>query len=261
MIQKYIIIASGFILVYIACSILLYFISDRLIYHPPFRELNAFPASIQIPVKNGEHIAAMYIPNPKAKYTILLSHGNAEDLSSIQPLMKAFEAHGFSILAYDYRGYGKSSGRATEKNTYEDIRAAYDYLIKERHLSPKEIILYGFSIGTGPTVDLATQVPVAGVILQSPFLSAFRVVTKLPFFPLDKYRNLRKITQISAPVLVIQASQDWIVPGWHAKVLYDAIKGPKQWYSVEGAGHNDLVIVGGEDYWDTINLFSQGLKD
>jgi alpha-beta hydrolase superfamily lysophospholipase len=240
---------------------LLFILSNVIIFQPPARrDREPLPHSIQIPLGQDGHISAMYIPNPQAHFTLLMSHGNAEDLRVLQPLMEGFVAAGYAVLAYDYRGYGNSTGRPSEKNTYEDIAAAYHYLTHTLLISPDHIILFGFSLGTGPTIDLATKVPVAGVILQSPFLSAFRVVTMLPIFPMDKFRNLQKVSHLHAPVLVIQATRDSIIPPWHTARIYKAITSPKQWYAVEGADHNNLAQVAGEQYWAHINAFTQTLR-
>ena len=95
--------------------------------------------------------------------------------------------------------------------------------------------------------------------MQSPFVSAYRVYTILPLIPFDKYRNLDKITKVTAPVLVIEAGNDSIIPTWHTRSIYDAVKTDKEWYSVDGADHNDLFTVAGEDYWKHILAFTHNL--
>jgi pimeloyl-ACP methyl ester carboxylesterase len=142
-------------------------------------------------------IPAFFIERPNAQVTILFSHGNAEDLGMIydwfNDLARALRVN---IMAYDYTGYGKSNGSPHEYYCYEDIEAAYRYLIEVRRLQPEQIVLYGRSLGSGPSCYLAAKTsregrPVAGVILQSPLLSAYRVAFNFRFTMVgDKFPNI-----------------------------------------------------------------------
>jgi pimeloyl-ACP methyl ester carboxylesterase len=142
-------------------------------------------------------IPAFFIERPNAQVTILFSHGNAEDLGMIydwfNDLARALRVN---IMAYDYTGYGKSNGSPHEYYCYEDIEAAYRYLVEVRRLQPEQIVLYGRSLGSGPSCYLAAKTsregrPVAGVILQSPLLSAYRVAFNFRFTMVgDKFPNI-----------------------------------------------------------------------
>lgn len=246
---------------YLLLTLFIYFISDFAIFPSPTvsYQNNIIPHSIEITTQDGKKISAVYLENKQAFYTILYSHGNAEDLSLLLPFFETFRSQGFSIFAYDYHGYGKSEGRPSEKNTYLDINAAFNYLTQNLKISPDRIILYGRSLGTGPTVELASKTHPAGIILESPMVSAFRVVTILPLFPIDKYENTQKISKISSPILFIHGTADTTIPIWHGKKLYDLAREPKFFYSVENANHNDLVEIAGEQYWKTIIEFSNSL--
>lgn len=130
----------------------------------------------------GNDIAVLYIKcSPEKKYTILYSHGNAIDLGHAHRICVSLSvALKCDVVSYDYSGYGHSGGKPSEKNIYEDIKAAWEYTLSMHEPRPERIILYGQSLGTSPTIDLATKVTCAGVILQSAFKSSLSVVCSNP---------------------------------------------------------------------------------
>jgi abhydrolase domain-containing protein 17 len=232
--------------------------SDRMMFQPPRSSYTARSLPItSIPV-DGATLAALYLPNPAARYTILYSHGNAEDLGYVAPQLQQLHDAGFAVLGYDYRGYGTSTGGPpTTRKATEDAAAAYDYAVRVLGIPPERIVLFGFSVGSGPTMELAALRPVAGVILQSPFKSAFTVVTVVPILPFDRFPNLKHIRQLRAPVLIIHGTRDAIIPFRHGIQLYDAAPGPKQHLWVEGADHNDVVSVAGSQYTAALASFAE----
>lgn len=171
--------------------------SDRIIFQPPASAYRDTGATVKLKSRDGVQISAVYLPNPQATYTILFSHGNAEDLGTLAFELEDVRAMGFSVLAYDYHGYGTSSGKPSEQNAYEDHEAAYDYLTQVLQVPADRIIAHGRSLGGAMAIDLASRKPVGGLIVESSFLSAFRVLTGYPIFPFDKFRNLEKISQVS----------------------------------------------------------------
>lgn len=232
---------------------------EKFIYYPPKPTYSNSDKLIKIPTHNGGKIAAVYLANANAKFVILLSHGNGEDLGMLFPYIREIQRNGFAVLAYDYRGYGQSSGEPSEKNTYADIDAAYQYLINTKHYAPRQIICMGISLGAAVSIELATKKPVAGLILQSPFSSIFRMITRVPIIPFDRYNNVAKLKKLRHPILIIHGVDDEIIPIWHANKLYTAYKGKKMSYWVKGAGHNDVSYIGGEKYWQTIRKFADSL--
>jgi abhydrolase domain-containing protein 17 len=135
----------------------------------------------------GSRIPAFFIERPNAHVTILFSHGNAEDLGMIydwfNDLARVLRVN---IMAYDYTGYGKSNGVPREESCYADIEAAFQYLLEVRRVQPEQVVLYGRSLGSGPSCYLAAKSAkegqsVGGVILQSPLLSAYRVAFDFRF--------------------------------------------------------------------------------
>lgn len=214
---------------------------------------------IKLPLPSGATITGFYLPNPKAKYTILYSHGNAIDLGWLTPMLIKLRDEGFAVFSYDYPSYGTSSGTSNEKTSYESIRVAYDYLRNNLNIPGNKIIGYGNSLGAAITIELAQREPFAGLILISPFVSAFRVITQWPIILFDRYKNNKKIKKIHVPILIIHGTADRIVPFWHGKKMYELSNPPKDYLWVEGAGHNDLEPVAGERFWRKIKDFANGL--
>lgn len=243
------------VFVYGSVALLVWLFSDRMMFLPPPPQYTDADGIIKLRTAGGERIAALYVPNPKADYTILYGHGNAEDLGVIRPLLPALRELGVAVLAYDYRGYGTSEGRPSARAAYEDIDAAYGYLTRDLALPPQRIILYGRSVGSGPAVDLAARQPVAGLILESAFVTAFRVMTRVPLLPFDTFRNIDKIARVGCPVLVMHGLADDIVPAWHGRRLFAAAGEPKRALWVPGAGHNDFQWVAGPRWAQALREF------
>jgi fermentation-respiration switch protein FrsA (DUF1100 family) len=243
-----------------------WFATDRQIFVPPPSSYPDSPEILKLKTKQGITIAALYLPNPQADgrrpvedhRTLLYSHGNGEDMGDNRLLFDQLQAKGFAIMAYDYPGYGQSDGKPSEQGAYDAIEAAYDYLVEDLHIEPKTIVLQGRSVGGGPVVDLAVRKPVGGLILESTFVTTFRVVTHIRLLPFDKFDNLAKIPRVTCPVLVIHGTQDRTIPFWHGQALFNAIAAPKQSFWVEGADHNNLVGVAGDRYFQVIQDFVEG---
>lgn len=248
----------GFLLlVYLALAGVGFFLSNQLIFRPPAANYQDNAEVLKLRTPNGEKISALYFPNPQATYTVLYSHGNGSDLGSIRPLLIALQQLGFAVLAYDYRGYGTSEGTPSEQNAYQDIAAAYQYLTATLQIPPERIILYGHSVGSGPSLALATRHPVAGVILEGAFTSTFRVVTQISILPFDRFDNLSKIRAVRSPMLIVHGTEDRIIPFSHAQQLFEQANQPKQFVAIVGADHNDLMEVAGLKYRKALIEFVQ----
>ena len=243
------------IFAYLFFAMIAYFFADKIIFPAPRSSYQDTVNILKLKTKDGAVISAVYLPNKNSKYVMLFSHGNAEDLGDMLPFLRDIVAQGFSVFSYDYHGYGTSSGKPTEQHVYEDINAAYDYLINTLNIPPKHIIVFGRSIGAAVAIDLAVRQPVAGLIVQSGFVTAFRVLTRVPLLPFDKFNNLNKIAQVSCPALIIHGTKDTIVPFWHGKKLFETVQTPKQHLWIKGADHNDPIWEIDPHYWDVIRGF------
>lgn len=243
---------------YVVVGLFGWFFADKLIFLPPAAGYSASPGVLYI--NNGkQRLAAIHLKNPDARYTLLYSHGNAVDIGRLGYLFDAFYQHGYSVLAYDYSGYGLSEGQASENQSYRDINAAYAYL-REQGTPAENIIAYGHSLGAAVAIELASKQPVAALVLEAPFISAFRVMTRLPLYPFDKFSNIDKLPDVTAPVYIMHSRDDRVVPFWHSQKLFDIAGPDKSAYWLDNAGH-DHISVSGEEYWRGLRVFvEQRLK-
>jgi len=248
--------------VYLCLSVFGYFYSERAIFLPGPASYKDSEEIVKIDVGDGELISGVFIGDPNSEFVLLYSHGNAEDIGHVRGILEDLAARGFGVFAYDYRGYGTSGGKASEKNVYRDAEAAYDYLVGKMGIPAGRIILMGRSVGGAVAIELARRREVGGVILESAFTSAIRVITKLPIFFWDRFVNIRKIGKVGCPVLVIHGQADEIVNISHGRRLFAKAKEPKECLWVAGAGHNDVMSeVAGEEYWDAIARFIAIVKE
>ncbi|KAJ0857370.1 putative serine aminopeptidase, S33, alpha/Beta hydrolase [Helianthus annuus] len=195
--------------------------------------------------KRGNKIVAFYLKNPYARLTLLYSHGNAADLGQLFDLFVQLKANlRVNLMGYDYSGYGESSGKPTELNTYADIEAVYECLQTEYGVSQEDLILYGQSVGSGPTLHLASKLPrLRGVVLHSAILSGLRVVCHVDCrFCFDIYKNVNKIRKVKCPTLVIHGTEDDVVNWQHGNRLWKMAKDPYEPLWVKGGGHCNLEL-------------------
>ncbi|GAV87150.1 Abhydrolase_5 domain-containing protein [Cephalotus follicularis] len=182
-----------------------------------------------IDTKRGNKIVAFYLRNPYARLTVLYSHGNAADLGQLYDLFVQLKVNlRVNLMGYDYSGYGASTGKPSEINTYADIEAVYQCLQTEYGVSQEDIILYGQSVGSGPTLHLAAKLPrLRGVVLHSGILSGLRVLCHVKFtFCFDIYTNINKIKRVKCPVLVIHGTEDDVVNWLHGNGLWKLAREP-----------------------------------
>lgn len=243
------------VLVYLCVFLYAYFFAEKLIFQAPPSSYRDGPQIIKLDSGDGVKISAIYLPNPDARYTILYSHGNAEDIGHLLPLVEAINRMGFSVLAYDYRGYGTSAGVASEQNSYRDVDAAYDYLVQKRGVPAERIIALGRSLGGAVAIDLARRKKLGGLIIESSFVTAYRVMTHIPILPLERFNSIAKIGDIHCPVLVMHGARDEVIPFWHGERLFQHANEPKLSYWAEGAGHNNFFEIAGSRYGRVLKDF------
>jgi len=189
--------------------------------------------------------------------TVLLLHGNAGNISHRLEKIAILRDAGADVCIIDYRGYGRSAGTPTEAGTYRDARAAYDCLAKTMNRAPRNIVVYGESLGSAVAVELATRVPVGGVVIEEAFTSVPEVGQKLfPMLPVhwlvrNRYDTIHKIDRLNAPLLIFHSRQDELFPYQYAERLLAAAKVPKQLVELHG-GHNDA-------FWESRVIYRQAL--
>jgi hypothetical protein len=232
-------------------------LADGLIFLPPAPSYDAsLPGLLRLPTAEGDTIAARWVETPGARVAHLFAHGNAEDVGHGRYVGDAYADLGASVLAIEYPGYGLSTGRASETGAYAAIDAAYTWLREEAGFAPEAIVAHGRSLGAAVAVDLASREAVGGLVIESGFVSAYRVMTRVPLLPFDQFTSLAKLPSVDAPVLVIHGGLDAVIALWHGRRLHDAVPEHRRaalW--VERAGHNDLADVAGEAYWRTLADF------
>ncbi|HSO75392.1 MAG TPA: alpha/beta hydrolase, partial [Blastocatellia bacterium] len=204
------------------------------------------------------------VPVP-VEMTLLWFHGNAGNISYRYEMIRAFMRLPVRVFIIDYRGYGKSDGKPSEAGLYLDARAAWDYLVHERHEVPERIIIFGKSLGGAPAVDLATHVDPAGLIVQSSFTSAGDMAAAvLPFLPRAILRtrmdSLGKIASVRCPKLFIHSQADEVVPYDLGRRLFETAHEPKVFHEVMGSPHNSTYLVGGASYVDALRSFIESCR-
>src|SRR5271157_2845152 len=258
-------LAAGMLIVVITLRV----IENQLIYFPP-RYPVGFPPpetyegeveDVWLLTGDGVRINAFYRSNPSSRQVLLWFHGNAENIGYDLDHLRVLAKIGVNILAVDYRGYGKSEGKPDEAGVYQDADAAYDYLIKQRHFRAEDIIIYGHSLGGAVAVNLASRRPCGGLIVESSFTSARAMARRMFAIPViayvvkSRFDSLQKIRDVRAPILIVHGTRDEVVPFEMGQQLFAAAPEPKRFYPIAGAGHNNLMEVGGESYLDCLQGF------
>ncbi len=192
--------------------------------------------------------------------TFLLCHGNAgSNADRIEQIM-TLRKLGYSAVLFDYRGYGASSGRPTERGLYADARCIYDWLTTK--VRADHIVVWGTSLGAAVAAELAASVSVRAVIIETAFVSKLAIGRDiLPYFPAflftwDQFETIDHVSRIDVPILITHGDQDEVIPYVHGERLFDKARSPKYFLPVKGARHNDIWRVGGQRYFETLGQFA-----
>jgi fermentation-respiration switch protein FrsA (DUF1100 family) len=242
-----------------------YFPSKTVLETPADRGLAS--RELAIDTDDGERIHGWWIRAEEASLgNVLLCHGNAGNVGDRVLNAKLLCDAGFDVLLFDYRGYGRSTGRPGEDGTYRDARAARLSLLRQPGIERSRIFYLGESLGAAVALELALEFPPAGLILQSAFTGVRDMARRhYPFIPPalipDAYPSLRLVPGLRAPLLVLHGEDDDIVPPSHGRALFDAAPEPKDLRVFPGLGHNDLVPLAGPAYAEAIASFARGVAD
>jgi fermentation-respiration switch protein FrsA (DUF1100 family) len=198
---------------------------------------------------------------------VLYFHGNGGNISSRGYVahFKTFRSMNINTFALDYRGYGLSEGTPSESNLYGDAKTAFDYLVNVRHVTPRNIVLFGYSLGSGVATELATQIDAGGVILEGAFTSLPDAgFAKYPFLPTNlmmknRFDSVRKIEMVAEPKLFLHSKDDEIIPYRLGQTLFERAPKPKTFVTTIG-GHEAAHTQDSTNFYNAIAQFLSGLK-
>lgn len=255
------------VLVYLGLCAYYYVFQEQLIYLPE-KVLSASPKDLGLAYKDltlttsdGVAINAWYVPSPRARATVLFSHGNAGNIGNRLETIRMMHSLGLNVLVYDYRGFGRSEGSPGEDGTYRDAEAAWDYLVKHAETAPERIILWGRSLGGAVAIELATRKKAGALIVESTFTSLTAMANiVVPYLPgsllvRHRYANSEKVPAITAPALFIHSPDDEMIPFAHGRELYEKTSSPQKTFVAISGTHNTGHLVSGVLYTEAVREF------
>jgi len=221
--------------------------------------------TVRMWTRRGNVILGFHFRRADSSRTLLFSHGNSTDIGIMfHHLRELCSKLQVDIFAYEYSGYGESSGVPSEENLYTDVEAAHHYLVVDCGIPPEQVVCYGQSIGSVPSLDLASRTNVGGVVLHSAMKSGLGVIhndVKTTYW-FDVFTNVTKIRKVQSPVFVIHGTHDVEIPWEHGVALYEAC--PQEcaydpWW-VKEAGHNDIEVNHRSLYLEQLHRFLKALE-
>jgi len=245
---------------------------ERALIYVPTRAMIGTPADLALAYRDvwfrtEDHVRlhGWFVPG-RVPLTLLWCHGNAGNVSHrLDNIKEIHHRLGIGVFIFDYRGYGGSDGRPTEAGLYLDARAAREALIRKLGIPGDRIVYFGRSLGAAVALDLALAHPPPALILETPFLSvramANRTLPGSGYLFKSSFDSLAKVGHLGSPLLILHGDADEVVPHEHGRRLFEAAPGPKAFYTIRGARHNDTYLVGGDDYWRAWKEFLGKLPD
>ena len=229
------------------------------------RDLGLDFEPLTITSSDGERLQAWRLPVDAARAHIVYFHGNGGNLSVWAPIVAHLPRRGYSVLTFDYRGYGLSTGRPTERGLHRDVSAVLERVQRDSdRFMP--IVYWGRSLGTTMAAYAATVKRPDGLILESGFPDARSLIRSSPplallgLFSTYRFPTADLLKHVDAPVLVMHGDRDRVVPFALGRELYDRIPGPKQFVTVHGGDHNDVTPPDEAAYWTAVDAFIRTIK-
>ena len=221
--------------------------------------------SVRFVMADGTVIGGRLHPAAATAPALLFFHGNGEIASDYDDLAPLYRQLGISLLVADYRGYGISGGHPTATALAADALAVFDQtpgLLTAAGLAPSRLLVMGRSMGSAAALVIAEArgAALAGLVIESGFADTLPLIERLggrlpagASEARDGFGSLARIAKVTVPTLVIHGEEDWIIPFSDGRRLYEASgAADKRLLRIEGAGHNDLMMIGAERYFPAI---------
>jgi len=223
--------------------------------------------AVSIATRDGEQLRAWWLRHPSPKASILYFHGNGGNLSVWAPILSSIVHRGYEMLAFDYRGYGLSTGRPSEQGLYRDVDAVIDHFAK-RASKGAPLVYWGRSLGVVMAAYAATRGSSDGLILESGFPSTRALLRdSLVMFLLSGASSYRfpaaqflQRRGSNRPVLVLHGDHDRVVPIKQGWALFETMSEPKQFVAIPGGDHNDATPADPVTYWQAVDRFVADLR-
>jgi hypothetical protein len=265
-------VALGLLAALVVLATLVHLLEPRFAFFPMAgesvtpRDFGVDYDSAAVRTRDGERLCSWSLAGPAARARIVYFHGNGGNLSMWAPIVAGIARRGYSVFAFDYRGYGVSTGRPTEQGMYRDVDAVVERFWRDSS-GGTPVVYWGRSLGVAMAAYAATVRAPDGLILESGFPDARSLIRTSPLlaflalfstyrFPCSEFLNgLDK----PVPVLVMHGDDDHVVPLTQGRALFDAIAAPKRFVTIRGGDHNDLAPSDPDSYWEAVDGFIQSL--
>jgi fermentation-respiration switch protein FrsA (DUF1100 family) len=283
------------LLTYVGVCVIVRFLQSHLIYFPA-RDYYATPSDVGLEfedltlrTEDGLALGAWHIPHPAPKGSLIFCHGNAGNMSDRLHSIKLLHDMGLNVLIFDYRGFGRSEGRPSEQGTYDDVVAAWKYVVETQGVSPDRIVLFGRSLGGAVAIELADRIQSGAVqfqtghdrreassdtpqpggplgqvpralVVESTFTN-LEDIGRLhyPLLPVRwlltyRYDSITKVPRITCPKLFMHGTEDTLIPLKYGRKLFDAAADPKQFLETPG-GHNEAGFTYAPEFAGRLEAF------
>jgi fermentation-respiration switch protein FrsA (DUF1100 family) len=262
---------TTFIVAIVLLAVLVRWIEPRLAFYPTRgesetpRDYGVPYDAVTVDTADGERLRAWVMRSERPRANIVYFHGNGANLSNWSPILTGIVRRGYTVFAFDYRGYGQSTGRPTEKGLYRDVDAIVS---RARNGAQPGVptVYWGRSLGGTMAAYAATVRPPDGLILESAFAHARAAVRGstslviLSLFSTYRFPTAELANRANRPVLVMHGNADSVIPFALGHELFETLTVPKQFMVIEGGDHNDAAPPAPEQYWSAVDRFVDSLK-
>jgi len=251
---------------YLGLCVVLTTCQSRMVYQPRSR-MDATPKDLgldyeEVRFRTADEVELFgwYIPAADPRGVVVVCHGNAGNISGRLYTIDTLGELGLDVFIFDYRGYGRSKGKPSEKGAYLDADAAWRYVTETRSIDPGRVVFFGRSLGGAVAAHLASERPVGALIVESTFSSARDVARHYwPFLPVRwllrcDYATVDYVRSISCPIMVIHSPDDGIIPFRQGRKVFEAAREPKTFLQISG-DHNDRPLAGRPAYLRQVGAF------